>query len=115
MIQKKYFSTTVAFTFVAIFIIACSSVSTKAEVEINTSEIEPKDGKDLYKKNCNLCHGSDGARGMSGAANLATSVMSREAKIEIITNGKGAMSAYGEKLTTIEIASIADYLDQLKK
>lgn len=78
-------------------------------------EIAEVNGKELYSKNCKICHGADGARGMSGASNLAISELSREGRIQIITNGKGAMAAYKDQLSEQEIIAIADYLDQLKK
>jgi mono/diheme cytochrome c family protein len=107
---KIFFVLIAASISIAFFTIACGETASSQTTESN--EI---DALTLYNKNCNLCHGKDGQKGMSGAANLAISVMSRDAKIEIITNGKGKMSAYGEKLNTQEIAAIADYLDQLKK
>jgi hypothetical protein len=36
--------------------------------------------------------------GLNGAKNLATSTLSREEKINIITHGKNSMAAYGNEL-----------------
>ncbi len=83
----------------------------------NTDDKTPKivDGKTVFESNCISCHGGDGQAGRVGAANLATSVMDQDSKVEIIRNGKGSMQAFGGMLTEEEVQAVAAYIETLKK
>ncbi len=77
----------------------------------------------LFEQNCAACHAGGGNIVRRGK-NLKTKALKRygmdsqEAIANIITNGKGIMSAYGEaaengaptRLTTPEIEALADYV-----
>lgn len=73
---------------------------------------EGTDGKSLFTANgCGSCHtlkdaGSTGTIG----PNLDESKPARELVIENVTNGAGAMPAFGDKLSKEQIAAIADYI-----
>lgn len=69
----------------------------------------------LWKKNCKLCHGNDGDRGLSDAPMLSKSVLEREKIIEMVRNGKNVMPAFGDKLNNEEIEAVADYALSLRK
>jgi cytochrome c6 len=70
------------------------------------------DGKSLFAANgCGSCHtlkdaGSTGTVG----PNLDESKPARELVIKNVTNGAGAMPAFGDKLSKEQIEAIADYL-----
>ena len=69
------------------------------------------DAAKLYTQFCTQCHGADGKLGLAGAKDLTTSEMTREQKINIVTNGKGGMTPYKDMLSTKEIEAVVDYLD----
>lgn len=72
------------------------------------------DGASIYKKYCVLCHGADGKLGLNGAKNLQASELPLAERINIITNGKGIMTPFGEILTPDEIKSVAQYTLKLQ-
>jgi mono/diheme cytochrome c family protein len=77
----------------------------------NTTEGKPN-GEKIYEQHCVNCHGSKGDLGVAGAANLQTSALSIDERIQIITNGKGSMNAFAH-LSTAEIEAVAAYIDNL--
>jgi mono/diheme cytochrome c family protein len=90
------------------------------EVEDETGEeasgiIDGVNALQVFKQSCSVCHGLDGKLGANGSKDLTQSVLSIEEKINIITNGKGVMTAFGEILEPNEIAAVAKYTEQLKK
>jgi mono/diheme cytochrome c family protein len=89
----------------------------KAVATENTGDKTPKiaDGKTIFETNCISCHGADGQAGVAGAANLSTSALDANSKVEIIRNGKGTMQAFGGALTEEEIQAVAAYIETLKK
>ncbi len=72
-------------------------------------------GKAVYDANCVICHGADGALGAVGAKNLATSQLTTEEAVQIITNGKNAMPKYKKALSEQDIKAVAAYIQTLKK
>lgn len=72
-------------------------------------------GEEIYSINCALCHGVDGAAGISGAKDLTASKLSKQEQIDIITNGKGNMTAYSSLLNNAQIEAVANYIETLKK
>jgi mono/diheme cytochrome c family protein len=72
------------------------------------------DGKALFERNCARCHGANGAKGFFGAANLKKSVMTEEAIIERIENGKRFMPSFKKKFTPEEIKELAGYVKTLR-
>lgn len=72
-------------------------------------------GEQVYKQQCNLCHGSNGDLGASGASFLSQSKLDLQQRIEIITNGRNKMMAYSGLLSEEEIKAVAEYLETLKK
>ncbi len=73
------------------------------------------DAAKIYDDRCASCHGSDGKKGLSGAAELTRSDLSREERIEVIEKGKGAMVPYEGVLSEKEIEALARYLKNFKK
>ncbi|CAN5386799.1 hypothetical protein BH10BAC1_BH10BAC1_10330 [soil metagenome] len=71
-------------------------------------------GQELYNASCISCHGADGKLGLLGAKDLTTSTMDLNARIEIIKNGKNAMTPFGTMLTEEQIKAVAAYTETLK-
>lgn len=72
------------------------------------------DGAKVFKINCALCHGADGKLGANGSKDLTASPLSLEERIAIVTNGKGAMAAYGAILSKEDIKAVSEYTLSLK-
>lgn len=72
-------------------------------------------GAEIYKANCVVCHGADGTMGMNGAKNLKESSLSRAQVQSQVTNGKGMMVGFGDKLNSTEIDKVVDYVLTLRK
>ena len=68
----------------------------------------------LYQEFCVNCHGDNGMLGKFGASNLAISSLGTQAKIDVITNGKGVMAPYKDDMSKEEIESLAVFLTTLK-
>jgi len=63
----------------------------------------------IYNRNCGICHGKDGRKGLAGAKLLPESELNLKERIAIITNGKGQMMPYKNILSEKEIKAIAEY------
>lgn len=72
-------------------------------------------GEEIFKKNCQVCHGADGKLGLNGAKDLTVSVVPVEERVQIITNGKNVMTPFKEVLHPDDIKSVADYTLTLQK
>lgn len=79
----------------------------------STDQIEHLDaGKVIYESNCAGCHGADGS-GVAGRGRPLLGIGSqgeRATHIASITDGKGTMPAFGEKLSGDEIEEVASYV-----
>ncbi len=72
------------------------------------------DAASLYAAKCTVCHGKDG-KGTSvgkkmGAPDFATVKASEADLAATISNGKGKMSAYKDKLSAEEIQALAKFV-----
>jgi cytochrome c6 len=67
-------------------------------------------GAVLFGTHCTLCHGKDGTLGISGAKDLSVSALSKDEMIALVTNGKGAMTAYKNVLTKAEIEAVVEHV-----
>lgn len=78
------------------------------------------DGKSLYESKCGLCHGKDGvAKKMAAnSANLNDPAWQESTTLEtiqqVISEGKGKMKPFSEKLDEAQIKLIAEYVLTLK-
>ncbi|MFL5765882.1 MAG: c-type cytochrome [Bacteroidia bacterium] len=69
----------------------------------------------IFVENCAKCHGDDGRAGLLGSPDLSTSAKTLDEKIDIIKNGKGAMTSFSNMLTDDQIRGVAEYTEKLKK
>ena len=95
-------------TFYATSLILGLFLATLTHQEVSTGEV-------IYQKKCARCHGADGTKGRSGAANLQLSKMDNDMIVQIIKNGKKPMPAYKLKLTDEEINDVTAYVKSLRK
>jgi mono/diheme cytochrome c family protein len=69
------------------------------------------DGAALFGDSCAGCHGGDGSGGIG--PRLAGTVVAKfpdpADQIAVVTNGRGGMPAFGDRLSDEEIAAIVDY------
>jgi cytochrome c6 len=78
------------------------------------------DGKALYDAKCAMCHGKDGvAKAMAkGSANFNDAKWQAATKVEAlettITDGKGKMKGFKEKISAEEIKAVAAYVKTIK-
>ena len=79
-------------------------------------------GDALFKENCLMCHGADGAGTPTGKAlkaapfqSPAVEKMSDAELATIIHNGKNNMPEFGNRLTSPQIDSLVSYIRQLQK
>lgn len=93
--------------FLALLFVQCGGESDQAASKIDPGE--------LYTTNCGLCHGADGKKQLADAADLSVSLMTKDERIAIITEGKGDMAPFGKMLSREQISALADYLDTLKQ
>lgn len=102
------------FAIFATLAFACSqSESDKGGNE--TAAAPSVDGEKIFKQYCVACHGLDGTMGAAGAFNLQTSVLSVEERINVITNGRKAMTPFKGLLSDEKIKAVAEYTLTLKK
>ncbi len=72
-------------------------------------------GEKIYKTNCITCHGLRGDMGASGALNLKVSQLTLDDRINVITNGRNAMTPFKNLLSPDEIKAVAEYTFKLKQ
>lgn len=107
----------IVFAFIIAIVFACgvekSSDGTKnASMEngIVQTQVDPlAAGKKAYKQFCVPCHGMDGKLGINGARDFAESDLKLEERIEVITNGRGMMTAFKSVLKPEQIKAAAEY------
>jgi len=109
-------------TLLAIILFSCDNSTTDSNTSKNSpSETAPatpvlaNKGQLLFQQKCSACHGSGGAAGIGGAANLHTSTLDSSAITYIIDNGKNAMPSFKGQLTQDEMKDITAYLMDLRK
>jgi mono/diheme cytochrome c family protein len=70
------------------------------------------DGAAIFGDNCAGCHGGDGSGGI-GPRLAGGRVVARYPdpadQIAVVTNGRGGMPAWGDKLTDEQIAAVVEY------
>ena len=93
-----------------------SSQGSEKSSEAVAADTPPKiDGEKIYRQNCVICHGLYGDMGASGAFNLTTSELTLEERIQVITDGRNAMTSFKALLNEEKIKAVAEYTLELKK
>lgn len=67
-------------------------------------------GEAVYVNYCARCHGKSGDLAIAGAKNLQLSMLDKNAQLQLITAGKGAMPAFGKVLSPEEIMATVAYI-----
>ena len=84
----------------------------KIETEQAASSIEA--GKLVYMEKCQVCHGSDGKLGGSGAKDLTATQLTDQQMVELINNGKNSMPGFKEVLSDEQVNGVIEYVRALK-
>lgn len=71
----------------------------------------PIKGRDVFARNCSMCHGAD-ANGGAGGPDL-TRIGDALAVSQIVTHGRDQMPAFGSQLSAAEIRDVSAYVAQL--
>lgn len=70
------------------------------------------DGAAVFSDNCAGCHGADGS-GISGPplndGIVVTNFPDVQDQIDVVTNGRGPMPAFGDRLSAEEIQAVVDH------
>lgn len=85
---------------------------------ICSSSAAAQDAAATYKAKCAMCHGADGKGGKMGTRDFASPEVQKESDDElaaIITNGKGKMPKYADKLKDNEVKDLVTYIRGLSK
>lgn len=89
-----------------VLMIAIASCSKKSSGP--TAAATP-DGAKIFAGNCARCHGEMGVKD-SRTPNLQTIALDKAGLVSSITNGKGHMPAFGDRLSAAEISAVADLI-----
>jgi mono/diheme cytochrome c family protein len=98
-----------------LFLFSCSNESSVSEI---STENEPiREAKTLYVLHCETCHGLDGTKGTSNAANLqASKIEDSEIKSVILNGNDKGMMPYKTLITNDkEIEALVEYVKNLRK
>lgn len=101
-------------TLAALFVAACQQTSTPTNTDNKVEQIVKHSSKELYSMHCISCHGAAGDAGLNGSKNLMTSTLDKAEIIRQITNGKGMMTGFEDKMTNTEIDQLADFVISLR-
>lgn len=71
-------------------------------------------GKALYEKHCNKCHGANGDKGFFGAKDLHKSILDDEAITSQVLKGKRFMPSFRKRMTPEEIQQVVAYVKTLR-
>jgi cytochrome c6 len=99
----------------ALLLAACAVIAL-----VGAPAAQAADGKALFEGKCAMCHGKDGvAKPMAkGSANFNDAKWQAATKVEaietVITDGKGKMKGYKDKMSAEEIKAVAAYVKTIK-
>ena len=88
-----------------------TETETTAEESQPAAQGDPAAGKPIFTENCGGCHVLEeaGTQGTIGP-NLDDSQPDYELAVDRVTNGQGAMPAFGDRLSEKQIADVAAYV-----
>ncbi len=96
------------------WILACGSSGDEDKSSSAEVAEERHPGQKVYNNYCITCHGYNGTMGANGAHNLKESTLSLDERIEVITNGRNTMTAFGKVISEDQIADVAQYIESLR-
>ncbi len=79
---------------------------------VSTGPADLSKGKELFTGACVVCHGENGKGGSHGGAPLTTS-LTHDAIIQVVSNGRNQMPAFGSALRPQDRENLAEYVLQL--
>lgn len=85
------------------------------KIETNEASSGIEIGKLVYVEKCQVCHGSDGKLGGSGAKDLSATQLTDEQILELINNGKNSMPGFKEVLSNDQAKGVIEYVRALKQ
>jgi len=103
-----------SFCFSMCLLAACSGNPAVKEQKSDAPQVAMT-GEEIYMTHCKTCHGADGTMGLSGAKNLKVSTLDKAAIINQVTNGKGMMASFKDKISPEDIEKLADFVLTLRK
>ena len=69
-------------------------------------------GAGVYSANCARCHGSDGGGGIGpqlSDGQVVEEFPDIAGEVEVVTDGRGSMPAFGDRLSPAEIDDVVEY------
>jgi mono/diheme cytochrome c family protein len=107
----------------AVFLIVASyglgemNKKAKAGNAVDTTQIASsfEAGKLIYTEKCEVCHGSDGKLGASGAKVLGETQLSIEEQKQLILAGKNSMPPFRAALTDEQVDAVIEYVGSFKQ
>src|SRR5665213_3358272 len=110
---KKHNKALAVIAFIFIFMAYGLAEMAKVPKVKPTAEGQAINGMELYKSNCQSCHGPKGDLGNNGAADLSLSSLDYNKELLIINNGKSPMPAYSS-LSPAEKDSLISFIGGLR-
>ena len=82
-------------------------------ISTEMSETAVNNARQIYNQLCANCHGQDGQKGVAGATDLSSSMLTLAERKSVILNGRGNMPAFKGTLTEQEAEEIGAYTQML--
>jgi mono/diheme cytochrome c family protein len=104
------------FVSTGLLLIACNSKN-QSTIDSEYQESTPSNPKALYAIHCDACHGEDGKKGISGAADLSRSKLSdKEIKNTILNGNEKGMMPFRDMITDPkDINALVQFVKTLRK
>lgn len=100
---------TILFLTVLSLAASCSKKTSAPSSDVAVKAEKTIDGATVFGRNCARCHGAQGVKD-ERTPNLQTIALDKAGLVKSITYGKGHMPAFEDKLSTAEIAAVADLI-----
>ena len=100
----------------SLLLIGCSN-DNQSTSNLEGKETTSSNPRALYAIHCDACHGEDGKKGVSGAADLSISKLSdKEIENTILNGNEKGMMPFKDMITNPkDIKSLVEYVKKLRK
>jgi len=99
----------------ALTAVSCTSSGTTTVEPADTDIIQAVEPTQIYLRNCESCHGMNGDKGVSNAANLKKSILpDADIKKTILEGNSKGMMPYKDLLTEQEVLALVEYVKMLR-